>query len=165
SIPIRAEQGVTFTAPGDVILNLEGRTLTPSGGGLHFTLFRVDAGPGSAIPLRSVMFRTEVSSASRARLELYAFTLPSPGPYVLRVSGLEPERDYSGDAIVFTRPVGASVTQHVFMLLVLGAVFVGCLVVSGLSLREQTLEPARVASAQATARRATLEDALARSAA
>lgn len=161
--PIRAEQGLTFNAAGDLVLNLEGRTLASSARGLRFTLTRPTGGPGSVIPLRPVAFRTEVSSSSRTRLELYRFTLLSAGSYVLRVSGIDRTRDYGSDAIVFTQPVRAAIVVHVLSLIVLGAVFIGLLVVSGLSLTGRPVTPARTPSPQPIERPTTLEDAIARS--
>jgi len=161
--PIRAEQGLTFNTAGDLVLNLEGRTLASNAGSLRFTLTRPTGGPGSVIPLRPVVFRTEVSSSSRTRLELYRFTLPSEGPYVLLISGIDSTRDYSNDAIVFTRPVRAAIVLHVLSLIVFGAVFIGLLVISGLSLAGRPLTPVSTPSPQPLARPTTLEEAIARS--
>jgi hypothetical protein len=161
--PIRAQQGLTFNTAGDLVLNVEGRMLASSARDLRFTLTRPNGGPGSVIPLRPVVFRTEVSSSSRARLELYRFTLPAAGPYALRISGIDPTRDYSSDTIVFTRPVRAAIVVHVLSLIVFGAVFIGLLVVSGLSLARRPVMPAPTPSPQPISRPTTLEDAIARS--
>lgn len=163
SAPIRAEQGLTFNAAGDFVLNFEGPTLASSARSLRFTLTRAQGGPGSLIPLRPVVFRTEVSSSARTRFELYRFTLPSAGSYVLRISGIDPARDFSGNAIVFTRPVRGAIVLHVLWLIVFGAVFIGLLVVSGLSLAGRSLTPAATPPSQPIARPTSLEDAIARS--
>jgi hypothetical protein len=162
-VPIRSKQRVTFDRAGDVILNLEGRTLTPSAGGLRFALLPADAAGASAIPMRRVRFRTGVSSASRARLDLYAFTLPAAGPYTLRISGIDPARDYSADAIVFTRPFRSAFVFHILSLITLGAVFVACLVISGLALTGRPFAPAVQSEQNATAHPMTLEAAIDRS--
>ncbi|HTE43738.1 MAG TPA: hypothetical protein VK636_00730, partial [Gemmatimonadaceae bacterium] len=163
SVPIRTEQRVTFEHDGDMVLNLDGRVLSRGAAGLRFALARVDSAGEVAVALRNVLFRTHVSSASRSRLELYSFTVPSAGAYLLRISGVDPATDYSADTVVFTRPFHGALVFHILSLIVLGIMLVGSLIVSGFALTSQRLAPAATRS-DGIRRASTLESAIARSA-
>jgi hypothetical protein len=139
SMPIRAEQQVTINSSGAFALNLEGPTLTARPANLRFTLSGAE--PGTHIALRPILFRTDVSSMSRSRLELYSFTIPSPGAYTLRVDGIDPATDYTHKAILITRQYRAALVLHVLALVALGAALIGSLVVSGLVLSGKSLAP------------------------
>ncbi|AHG88427.1 hypothetical protein J421_0890 [Gemmatirosa kalamazoonensis] len=156
-VPVRAEQRVTFERGGALSLNLEASDLARARVGLRFSLTAAD---GSEVLLRPAVAPITVSSFMRARMELMRLTLPSPGAYVLRVDGADP-RD-GNDAIVFTRPLGASLVRHVVALIAVGALLVGSLVVSGLALlggsraaAPRTLE-ATIAEAAAVVRARTV---------
>jgi hypothetical protein len=86
------------------------------------------------VPLRPIVFRTQSSSFSRSRLELYALTIPSAGNYSLHIDGIDPSADYSAIAVVVARRYGASLVLHVLALVLLGATFIGSIVFSALLL-------------------------------
>jgi hypothetical protein len=135
TIPIRAEQQVHFDAAGNLALNLEGPlgALLPTK--LHFALSSADG--ATRIPLAPIAFRTEVTSMSRSRIELYGFTIPTPGDYVLRIDGLDgidATVDYSACAIIIARQYGVSLVLHILALVALGVALIGSIVVSGLVL-------------------------------
>jgi hypothetical protein len=132
SVPIRAEQQVHLNATGNLALNLEGPlgALLPTK--LHYALSSADG--AMRIPLASIAFRTEVTSMSRSRIDLYGLTIPAPGDYVLRIDGLDPSVDYSACAIIIARQYGASLVLHVLALVALGVALIGSIVVSGLVL-------------------------------
>jgi hypothetical protein len=96
---------------------------------------------GTSIALSPILFRTDVSSMSRSRLELYSFTIPSAGAYTLRIEGIDPATDYSSHAILITRQYRAALVLHVLALVALGAALIGSLVVSGLVLSGKSLAP------------------------
>ena len=132
SIPTRAEQQVHFDATGNLALNLEGPLGALLPRKLHLTLSSTDG--ATRIPLASIAFRTEVTSMSRSRIELYTFTIPAPGDYVLRIDGLDASVDYSACAIIIARQYGVSLVLHVLALVALGVALIGSIVVSGLVL-------------------------------
>ena len=135
SLPIRAEQRVAIDATRNLALNLEGPLGASLPTKLHFALSSADG--ATRIPLASIAFRTEVTSMSRSRIELYAFTIPASGDYVLRIDGLdgiEPTVDYSACAIIIARQYGVSLALHVLALVALGVALIGSIVVSGLVL-------------------------------
>jgi len=132
TIPIRPDQHVAIDATGDLALNLEGPlgALLPTK--LHFALSSADG--ATRIPLASIAFRTEVTSMSRSRIELYGFTIPTPGDYVLRIDGIDSSVDYSACAIIIARQYGVSLVLHILALIALGVALIGSIVVSGLVL-------------------------------
>jgi hypothetical protein len=132
SVPIRAEQQVHFDATGNLALNLEGPlgALLPTK--LHYALSSADG--ATRIPLASIAFRTEVTSMSRSRIELYVFTIPAPGDYVLRIDGLDATVDYTACTIIIARQYGVSLVLYVLALGALGVALIGSIVVSGLVL-------------------------------
>jgi hypothetical protein len=131
SVPVREEQRVHFAEAGEYALSFESNELTGAVAGLKFGLTSVDG--GAAVPLHRAIFRTRVSSFTRARLELYSFTLPKPGTYSLHLTGPRPSAD-SGDAIIFTRRVLGILVMHILALIAMGAMLVGSIVASGLAI-------------------------------
>jgi len=132
SLPVRAEQRVAIEHPGELALDLEVPFLTRRPTGLSFTVRR--EGDSMPIPLRPIIIRTESSSFSRSRLELYALTIPSAGAYSLRIDGLDPSADYSATSVVFARRYGGALVLHILALIVLGATLIGSIVFSALLL-------------------------------
>lgn len=139
SVPIREEQQVTINSGGSFALNLEGPVFTSRPANLRFALSGAE--PGTEIALNPILFRTDVSSMSRSRVELYSFAIPSPGDYTLRVEGIDPSTDYSNLAILITRQYRAALVLHVLALVALGAALTGSLVVSGLVLGGKSFVP------------------------
>lgn len=157
SVPVREQQQVTFDQRGDFALSIEGdigRRL----GGLQFSL---SSGGGATVPLHRILVRAKVSSFSRARVELYSFTLSSPGAYTLRVDGLESPTSHASDAIVFTRRFQGTLIAHILALIALGAAFIGSIVVSGFALSGKSLAPSSQQTSSDTS--PTLESAIQRS--
>jgi hypothetical protein len=140
SAPIRAEQEITMTSSGNFALNLEGPVFTSRPAGLRFALSSAQS--GTPIALNPIAFRTDVSSMSRSRIELYSFTIPSPGAYTLRVDGIDSSIDYSSHAILITRRYRVALVLHVLALVALGVALIGSMVITGLVLSGRSLTPA-----------------------
>jgi hypothetical protein len=132
SVPMMPRQVVRFEQPGQYALNIEADSLTAVIAGLQFTL--VDTERRTAIPLRTALVRTRVSSLSRARRELYVFGIDAPGNYVLRVEGASESLAASHPFVVVTRPFGGALVLHVLALVASGALLIGSIVVTGLIL-------------------------------
>jgi hypothetical protein len=130
SVPALPRQVVRFDAPGEYALNIEADSMTAVIAGLQLTL--VDTERRTTIPLEKALVRTRVSSFSRARRELYVFTLAAPGSYVLRVEGAGESLAPSQPAIVFTRRVNGAIVLHVLALIASAAALIGSLVATGL---------------------------------
>jgi hypothetical protein len=130
SVPIRAEQKLAFEGDGDFSLNIESPigALRPSG--LRYALTTADG--AMRIPLAPLELQTDVTSMTRARLELYAFTLPHTGDYTLLIDGVDPAASYSADTVVITRRYGVALVLHVVALLALSGAFIGSIVFSAL---------------------------------
>ena len=158
SVPVRDQQQVTFDRGGDFAFGLEGE-IGRSLGGLQFSLTGASR---ATVPLHRILVRTRVSSLSRARVELYSFTLPSRGAYTLRINGLDPSTDNGSDAIVFTRRFQGTLVAHILALIVLGAALIGSIVVSGFALSGTSLSSQQQGQSDGSL---TLAEAIARSAA
>ncbi|MEP6574562.1 MAG: hypothetical protein ABJD11_17805 [Gemmatimonadota bacterium] len=129
SLPVVAEQTVEFRESGTMTLSVEGPFTSSSFSGLAFTL--LDDTSGRAVRLERSLVHMRSASISRARLELYRLTLPSPGRYTLRITGL-PASASPSDRIVFGRPFIGALVVHVLALIGLGGLLVGSLVLTGL---------------------------------
>jgi hypothetical protein len=112
--PVAETASVTFAEAGPVELALEGPQLTPLFRGLDFAL--ADAA-GRLVPLRKLWLRTSSSGFTRVRQALYGADVPQPGPYTVRVTGMDPARDYGAVAVVFIRPAGAGIVLTIVSLL------------------------------------------------
>lgn len=132
TLPIVAHQRVTIDQPGELALNLEAPFLAPRPTELSFTVQRES--DSTQIPLRPIVLRTESSSFSRSRLELYSLTIPSAGSYALRIDGIVPSTDYSAIAVVLARRYTGALVLHVLALILLGATFILSIVFSALLL-------------------------------
>ena len=134
SDPIRAEQKLAFDGDGDgdFALNLESPIGVLRPIKLRYALTTADG--ATHIPLPPIAFQTNVTSMSRSRIELYRFTLPSRGDYILRIDGIDPAVDYSAHAIVIARQYGFALVLHILVLIALGVALIGLIVVSGLIL-------------------------------
>lgn len=137
SVPVRAEQAVTFKEAGSYVLNVEGKTFSRAAAGLGFVI--ATEGSATSVPLQKVLMRTEVSSFSRTRLELYSFEIAAPGVYTLRITGTNSSSGNDNAAIVFTKPFTLALVLHVLALVALGVMLIGSLVVTGLVLAKRPL--------------------------
>jgi hypothetical protein len=148
---------VTFAEAGPVELALEGPHLTTLFRGLDFAL--ADAA-GRLVPLRKLWLRSSTSGFARVRQALYGTDVPQPGAYTVRVTGIDPARDYREVAVVFIRPAGAGIVLTIVSLLASvgltagGVATVAALLFTGAAPADVVQEPmrARPRSAVADAR-------------
>ena len=139
SVPMLPRQVVQFERAGQYALNVEADSLTALITGLEFTL--VDTERRTAIPLRTAIMRTRVSSLSRARREMYAFSISAPGSYVLRTKGADESLLAGHPSLVITRPFHGALVLHVLGLVASGALLIGSMVATGLILAGRTASP------------------------
>lgn len=114
TVPVVARQAVTFAEAGAAELAIEGPRFTSRFAGLGYEL--VDAS-GTQVPIDNLWARTQTSGVGSTRLSLKRLTVPRPGTYELRISGLAPDGDYSGCSIAFVRPIGLQVAATIPALL------------------------------------------------
>lgn len=101
TLPLVAEQRVTFPAAGDYILHADGPLLSTYFWGLKYAL--ADAATNTPVNSFPTIMRAHTSTFSRARMALRRFFVLREGEHVLRVTGLRPERDTSAANIVFSK--------------------------------------------------------------
>lgn len=139
TVPIRAEQRVDINSSGDFAINIESPILTRRPTNLRFALSGADS--EARIALYPILLQTDVTSMTRSRMELYAFTIPSAGTYKLRIEGIDAVTDYGRDAILITRQFRGALVLHVLALIACGVALIGSLVVSGLVLSGKSFSP------------------------
>jgi hypothetical protein len=149
TVPIRAEQRLTINGTGEFAFNLEGPIGSLRPMNLRYELSSADG--ATRIPLAQIVWNTDMTSMSRSRMELYRFTLPSAGEYLLHIDGINPTADYSDVTIVITRQYRGSLVLHMLALIALGTALIGCIVVSGLVLSGKSFAPATSFNSNATA--------------
>ena len=102
SLPLVAEQEVPLAKAGTVALWLEGPLLSSRSIGLQYQLTESNT---AAIAGRRPLFPLSSSGFSRGRKLERIFSIPHPGPYVLRINGprasLDPEEKHQ---LLFMRP-------------------------------------------------------------
>ncbi len=102
TLPLAPQQVVEFDDAGRVELWLEGPLLRTRFSGLSFELAASD---GSLLKGHRSWGRHHSSSFSRARVVARLFTVPKPGRYILRTSGLgAPQPSDEDHHILFMRP-------------------------------------------------------------
>ena len=124
-LPAVAEQIVVFEQPGTFILHLEQPRFATALRRARFSLR--DAASARDVQSWPILFRTTSSGFSTVRFSVRRFAVERPGRYALSVTGIEPGRDTSKDALVFTRPYAAAM-----VLLILGTVLGGFCLIGGL---------------------------------
>lgn len=139
SVPMMPRQVVQFERAGEYALKLEADSLTALITGLEFTL--VDTERRTAIPLRTAVMRTRVSSRARARREMYVFSIRAPGSYVLRTKGADESLLSGHPSLVITRPFDGALVLHVLGLVASGALLIGSVVATGLIMAGRTAAP------------------------
>jgi hypothetical protein len=128
TLPAQASQTFRLAEPGPYELYIEGRLGTTDFGGLDYAL--TDPA-GMTVPLNAVLFRTTVSTFSRARLQVRSFEVADAGNLTLRISGLRPDAA-PDNRILINRPVRSAMILHVVGLVVLGSLMIGSMVATGL---------------------------------
>ena len=125
-VPLAERQEVQFAAAEPVVLSIEGPRLTTRLRHVGFQLSGVD---GDSIEGRRTLFRARTSGISTARIELMEYYIPSPGRYVLRMTGLGAAQE--GDArhaVVFMRPHLMQALVYVVGIVLMSGVFIVSLV-------------------------------------
>lgn len=128
-LPAIPEQDVDFAQAGQVVLCIETTHLGMAFAGVSFVLrdsSRHD------VPSAPILFRTKVSGFSRVRLSVRTFEIPRPGRYRLVASGIAPGRDMSQSALVFTRPVAATLVLWILGIVLGGFALIGGTVLTAL---------------------------------
>jgi hypothetical protein len=125
-VPLAAAQEVEFAEAERVSLSIEGPRGTNRFNGLTFELRGIGGEPVAGNP---VWFRSRSSGASTARTEVLTFEIPRAGRYVLAMKGLGAEKEGdSSHAVVFSRPLGASMVATILGIVVASGIFIASLV-------------------------------------
>ncbi len=128
SVPLVEEQAVEFAETGRVAVCIEGPRFTTLFAKLSYSLIGPD---GTEANGRRSWFRPHSSGASKVRMELGRYEIPTPGRHTLHIRGLEPGRGPDGGhRIVFMRPHLANGITRLLGIVLAGMVLIGSVVFS-----------------------------------
>jgi hypothetical protein len=98
------EQQFTLAEPGEILLLLETPRMQSGYSNLQFAV--VDQATGATTQMHYEYARAQgaVRGFSTVRVPFGRMTVPRPGTYLVRVTGLEAGKDYSGSRILLSRP-------------------------------------------------------------
>lgn len=129
-VPLAVDNELDIGTTGRLNLCLEIPmfTLMPTSG-LRYELLNSQQG-GQAVELKTAWLKTQTSSGLAVTSPVRVFDIKEPGKYLLRVSGLKPQKDYSRYFVVISRPFNLKATLYIFAILLTGGMFVGGFVFS-----------------------------------
>jgi hypothetical protein len=125
-LPLAATHELRIDEAGPVVLHGEGPRFTRRFGGLQFRL--LDRMGGTRVAERRPWLRTTVAGGARVRQALVRFDVPTPGVYVLEVSGLAPGPDAEACALVLMPASGPALPLAIGATVATGAALVAALV-------------------------------------
>ena len=126
--PLAAENELDITATGKLNLCLEIPMFTiMATSGLNYELFDRQRG-GQTVELKTAWLKTQTNSGSAVTSPVRVFQIAEPGKYLLKVSGFDPQKDYSRYFVVVSRPINLISTLFVFAILLTGLMFIAGLV-------------------------------------
>ena len=126
SVPLLEQQEIEFAEAGPVVLCTQSPPLSTRFANLDYEL----EGEGIPIKGRRVLSVSRTSGLSWVRVQMKNYSIPKPGRYILRITGLEPGALADSEhSIVFVKPhMGQSIAY------ILGIVFGGLLFIGSILL-------------------------------
>jgi hypothetical protein len=116
SVPLLDRQEVEFAEAGKVVLAMEGPFLSRRFAGLEFELIGPD---GMTVESRRPLVRGRSSGFRKAKLDLRAYSVTTPGRHIFQIRHLEGEKASDDQhRMVFTRPhLGRALTYVIGIVL------------------------------------------------
>jgi hypothetical protein len=125
SVPVVEEQEIEFPHAGEVILCEQGPHLSTRFAHLDYELTK----DGVSVPGRRTLGHSKTSTLSWVRVNIKTYRLPTPGRYVLRITGLEPSAsDDTRHSVVFMQPTLAKSLPFILGIVFGSLLFVGSIV-------------------------------------
>lgn len=131
-LPLVSSQSFLLGQSGSYVLHAEGPQLSRGFAGLKFALER--AGNGEAVPLETILLRSESTTLKYVRLSLYKFVVSGPDQYRLHISGLQTGVPLADHAIVITPNTRGRSIPLVIAIVVSSISLVGGIVMSAIGL-------------------------------
>ncbi len=126
NVPLMEQQEIQFAEEGRVVLCTQGPLLSFRFAKLDYELTGEN---GMPVEGRTTWFHSKTSGLSWVRMEVKRYRIPMPGPYVLRIKGLEPSSTADSEhQIVFMRPHLAHSIGYVIGIVISGSLFIGSVV-------------------------------------
>jgi len=106
------EQSLTIRAPGEIVLLAEVPRFGSDFRTFEYEIVEQATGQGTKIKYDFVRTPGAVYGLTTMRVPLGRMTAPRAGTYVVRIAGLQGEKDYSGSRLLLSRPyLGRMVAQ------------------------------------------------------
>lgn len=102
--PMTAEQEFTLREPAVLLLLVEVPRFGSNFRQLEFEVIEKATGQSTKLRYDFVRAQGAVCGVTTMRVPLGRFTVPRPGAYLVRIGGLQPDADYSGSRVMFSRP-------------------------------------------------------------
>ncbi len=102
--PLTAEQEFTLREPGALLLIIEVPRFGSNFRQFEFEVVEKASGQATKLSYDFVRAQGAVYGASAMRVPLGRITVERPGPYLVRIAGLQSDADYSRSRIMFSRP-------------------------------------------------------------
>ncbi|HEY1770847.1 MAG TPA: hypothetical protein VGG02_11410 [Chthoniobacterales bacterium] len=102
--PLLPEQEVTIRAPGEMILLIETSRFDTDYRNLEFEVLEKTTGRSTKLKYGYMRGQGAVHGVTTMRVPIGNVIAQSPGAFVVRVTGLEPGRDYTRSRMLFSRP-------------------------------------------------------------
>lgn len=131
-VPLRYEAKVRFNEKGKVLMHIEGPRFTTAFRGLSYELYDINS--NQHVKMRRNLMPMQSSGISSVRTLHRVLHITRQGEYVLRIHGLQGNKDYKNCSIVFTRPYGLAVFLHILGILFAGGCLIFGIIMSGIYL-------------------------------
>jgi hypothetical protein len=102
--PLLPEQEVTIRAPGEMILLIETSRFDTDYRNLEFEVLEKTPARSTKLKYGYMRGQGAVHGVTTMRVPIGNVIAQSPGTFVVRVTGLEPGRDYARSRMLFSRP-------------------------------------------------------------
>src|ERR671919_373930 len=104
TVALLPELEVTVPRPGEMVLLIETPRFDSDYHNFEFEVIEKTTGRSTRIKYDYLRAQGSVYGVTTKRVPLGRLTAQSAGPFLVRVSGLQTGRDYSGSRVIFSRP-------------------------------------------------------------
>lgn len=124
------EQQLTVAAPGEIVLLLETPRLQSGYSSLQFTVIDQATGTTTQMHYEYATGQGAVRGFSTVRIPFGRMTVPRPGTYLVRVTGLEAGKDYSESRILLSRPYLGRMVLQIVAIVICAVAALLCLILA-----------------------------------
>lgn len=128
-VPLAPATEVDITTTDELNLCLEVPAMTfLAGSGLQYELLKADNGQPVVLQNTIAMLIGGRKAVSTMTLPVRVFQVRETGKYLLKVSGFNPQTDYSRYALIIERPLSLKICLYVLALILTAGIFIAGLI-------------------------------------